>query len=140
MIRIAFRGIPRAFLFVAVSMTVRAQFKETPPAPYSPAVARQKIRLLLESGDPDNRQQAAETLSGLLAAGTRLRGIWPLRPGEGSIGRPTLFSIRPAGERCDLGRDVAREYPGGRRCEVGIRRRQRGRWYRSQRFRQADGP
>ena len=30
------------------------------------AVARQKIRMLLESGDPDNRQQTAETLSGLL--------------------------------------------------------------------------
>ena len=66
MIRIAYRGIPSAFLFVAVSMTVSAQFKETPPAPYSPAVARQKIRLLLETGDPDNRQQTAETLSGLL--------------------------------------------------------------------------
>jgi hypothetical protein len=66
MIRIPCRSIPSAFLFVAVSMTVSAQFKETPSAPYSPAVARQKIRMLLESGDPDNRQQTAETLSGLL--------------------------------------------------------------------------
>src|SRR5580704_15262640 len=66
MIRIDCRGILSAFLFVAVSITVSAQFKETPPAPYSPAVARQKIRMLLESGDPDNRQQTAETLSGLL--------------------------------------------------------------------------
>jgi hypothetical protein len=66
MIRIAYRGIPYAFLLVAVSMTVSAQFKETPPAPYSPAVARQKIRVLLETGDPDNRQQTADTLSGLL--------------------------------------------------------------------------
>jgi hypothetical protein len=66
MIRIAYRALPCAFLFVAVSMTVSAQFKETPPAPYSPAVARQKIRMLLQTGDPDSRQQTAETLSGLL--------------------------------------------------------------------------
>jgi len=66
MICIARRGIPSAFLFLAVSMTASAQFKETPPAPYPPAVARQKIQILLESGDPDNRQQTADTLSGLL--------------------------------------------------------------------------
>ena len=65
-IRIAYRGIPFAFLFVAVSMTVSAQFKETPPAPYSPAVARQKIRLLIQTRDPEDRQQQAETLSALL--------------------------------------------------------------------------
>lgn len=59
-------SIPFAFLFVAVSVTVSAQFKEISPAPYSPVVARQKIRKLLESGDPENRQQTAETLSGLL--------------------------------------------------------------------------
>ncbi len=66
MIRIAFRGIPAILLFVAVPLVVSAQFKETPPAPYSLAVARQKIRLLIETGDPDNRQQTAEKLSGLL--------------------------------------------------------------------------
>jgi hypothetical protein len=66
MIRIAWRGVPSALLLVAASMTVSAQFKETPPAPYSPAVARQKIRMLLESGDPDNRRQTADALSGLL--------------------------------------------------------------------------
>jgi hypothetical protein len=66
MIGIAYRGIPSAFLFVAMSMTVSAQFKETPPAPYSPAVAHQKIRTLLTTGDPDNHQPTAETLSGLL--------------------------------------------------------------------------
>ncbi len=66
MIRIAWRGIPAAFLFLALSMTVSAQFKETPPAPYSPAVARQKIRQLIETGESGNRQQTAETLSGLL--------------------------------------------------------------------------
>ncbi len=58
--------IRAAFLFVAVSLTVSAQFKQTAPAPYPPAVARQKIRMLLESGDPDKRQQTTETLSGLL--------------------------------------------------------------------------
>ena len=51
---------------IVVSMTVCAQFKETPPAPYSPAVAHQKIQMLLESDDPDNPQQTAEKLSGLL--------------------------------------------------------------------------
>jgi len=66
MIRIACRGIRPALLFVAVSITVSAQFKQTPPAPYSPAVARQKIRALLVSDDPDNPQQTAEKLSGLL--------------------------------------------------------------------------
>jgi hypothetical protein len=53
-------------LFVAFSMPVWAQFKEAPPAPYSLAVAHQKIRLLIETGDPGNRQQTAEKLSGLL--------------------------------------------------------------------------
>ncbi len=66
MIRVAHRGIARALLLVAVGMPVTAQFKETPPAPYSPAVARQKIRRLIETADPDKRQQTAETLSGLL--------------------------------------------------------------------------
>lgn len=65
MIRIDCRGFPSVILLVAASVTVSAQFKETPSAPYSPAVARQKIRMLLESGDPDSRR-TAETLSGLL--------------------------------------------------------------------------
>jgi hypothetical protein len=65
-IRIAYRGFSSTLLFVVVGMPVSAQFKETPPAPYSPAVARQKIRLLIETGDPDKRQQTAETLSDLL--------------------------------------------------------------------------
>jgi hypothetical protein len=66
MIRIAYRGITTALLFVAVSMPVTAQFKEAPPAPYSLAVARQKIRLLIETGDPDKGPRTAGTLSGLL--------------------------------------------------------------------------
>jgi hypothetical protein len=47
-------------------MSGRAQFKETPPAPYTPAIARRKIRTLLESAGPDNRRQTADALSGLL--------------------------------------------------------------------------
>lgn len=60
------RIVPSVVLFLAASMTVSAQFKETPPAPYSPAVARQKIRRLIETVGPGNRQQTVETLSGLL--------------------------------------------------------------------------
>ena len=66
MIRIRDRGIRATLFFVALSMPVCAQFKEAPPAPYSLAVARQKVRLLIETGDPDNQQQRAEKLSGLL--------------------------------------------------------------------------
>lgn len=65
-IGVACRGLLPALALVAVSMPVSAQFKETPPAPYPPAVARQKIRLLIESADPGKQQQNAETLSGLL--------------------------------------------------------------------------
>jgi hypothetical protein len=66
MIRMGDRGIRATLLFVALGMPVCAQFKEAPPAPYSAAVAHQKIRLLIETGDPGNGQQAAEKLSGLL--------------------------------------------------------------------------
>ncbi len=66
MIRMVYRGIAFAFLFIAAGMTVIAQFKETPPAPYSQAVAHQKIRMLLESGDPGKPRQETDTLSGLL--------------------------------------------------------------------------
>lgn len=65
-LRIACGGMPLALLLVGASMTASAQFKETPPAPYSPAVARQKIRALLDAGDADKRQQTVDTLSGLL--------------------------------------------------------------------------
>ena len=63
---VAHRGILCVCVFVALSMTAAAQFKEIPPAPYTPAVARQKIRMLIENVEPGNRQQTAETLSGLL--------------------------------------------------------------------------
>jgi hypothetical protein len=55
-----------AFAFAVVSITARAQFKETPPAPYTPTVARQKIRALIANVEPGKRQPAVDTLSGLL--------------------------------------------------------------------------
>jgi hypothetical protein len=53
------RGILCACLFAGVSA---AQFKETAPAPYTPAVARQKIRTLIANAG----SQTVDTLSGLL--------------------------------------------------------------------------
>src|SRR5277367_3680179 len=68
--RVAYRriGFTCAFFaeIFAVAITARAQFKDTPPAPYATEVARQKIRTLLENADADNRKQNAATLSGLL--------------------------------------------------------------------------
>jgi hypothetical protein len=64
--RIAHRSILCACLFAAASTIAEAQFKETPPAPYTPAAARQKIRTLIENATPANRQQTNDTLSGLL--------------------------------------------------------------------------
>jgi hypothetical protein len=64
--RVAVRGVTSAFVLLALSVAARAQFRETAPAPYTPAVARVKIRALLENATPDNRKQTADTLSGLL--------------------------------------------------------------------------
>jgi len=64
--RIANRSIFCACLFAAASMIAKAQFKETPPAPYTPVAARQKIRTLIENAGPANRQQTNDTLSGLV--------------------------------------------------------------------------
>jgi hypothetical protein len=61
--RVAHRGIVCACLFAGVSV---AQFKEVAPAPYTTAVARQKIRTLIGNAGPDNGRQTADTLSGLL--------------------------------------------------------------------------
>jgi hypothetical protein len=44
--------------------TARAQFKEIGPAPFSPAVAHQRIRTLLDQVDSANRQQTLDTLNG----------------------------------------------------------------------------
>jgi hypothetical protein len=53
--------------FIAIMVTANAQFKVVGPPPYSPTVARQKIRTLLEGVDPANRQQTIATLNGLLS-------------------------------------------------------------------------
>src|ERR1700682_2778932 len=57
----------RSFLFFAAAMMANAQFKPVGPAPYSPSVAHQKIRMLLEGIDPNNSQKTIATLSGLLS-------------------------------------------------------------------------
>ena len=64
--RIAQVVIPWCIAFFAAA-TANAQFKVVGPAPYPPAVARQKIKALLEEVDPANRKQTIETLSGLLS-------------------------------------------------------------------------
>jgi hypothetical protein len=43
----------------------RAQFKEIGPAPFSPAVARQRIRTLLDQVEPPNRRETLDRLNGL---------------------------------------------------------------------------
>jgi hypothetical protein len=53
--------------FFSAGMSADAQFKVIGPAPYPPAVARQKIQTLFDKLDPGNRQQTIETLSGLLS-------------------------------------------------------------------------
>jgi hypothetical protein len=60
---VAHRGILCACLFAGVSA---AQFKEVAPAPWTTAVARQKIRTLIGNAGPDNGRQTVDTLSGLL--------------------------------------------------------------------------
>jgi hypothetical protein len=54
------------FALVAIGTAVKAQFRETPPAPYPQNVARDRIRAVLQDVNLDNRQQAIATVSGLL--------------------------------------------------------------------------
>jgi hypothetical protein len=54
-------------VLLAAAPTANAQFKVIGPAPYSDAVAHQKIKALLGKVDPANRQQTLDTISGLLA-------------------------------------------------------------------------
>src|SRR3984893_13159775 len=56
-----------SFVFFTSAMMANAQFKTVGPAPYSPTVAHQKIRTLLEGMDPNNSQKTIATLSGLLS-------------------------------------------------------------------------
>jgi len=51
--------------FFAIAMDARAQFKEIGPPPYSPAVARQKIRTSIEKVDASNPQPTIDALFGL---------------------------------------------------------------------------
>jgi hypothetical protein len=53
-------------LLLAAAATAQAQFKTVGPAPYTAAVARQRIKALVAKMDPVNRQQSITTLSGLL--------------------------------------------------------------------------
>ena len=53
--------------FFAAGGPADAQFKVTGPAPYSDAVAREKIKTLLEKVDAHNRRETVETLTGLLS-------------------------------------------------------------------------
>lgn len=55
------------YAFFATSIIANAQFKVIGPPPFSPPVARQQIRTLLDKVDPGNRQKTVETLIGLLA-------------------------------------------------------------------------
>ncbi len=65
-IKLVTRGILCVCVFAAVSLTANAQFKEVAPAPYSAAVARQKIRTSIGSVTPDNGPQTSDALSKLL--------------------------------------------------------------------------
>ena len=85
------RGILCVFLFAGVS---GAQFKETAPAPYTPTVARQKIRTLIGNAAPGNTQQTADTLSGLLVwyrdvVDDELIAAWK---GDGRANLPALIT------------------------------------------------
>lgn len=55
------------FVLFAASRTANAQFKPIGPPPFSPTVAREKVKTLLDKVDPDNIRQTTGTLSGLLA-------------------------------------------------------------------------
>jgi len=65
--RLVSQAVYWLFTFLAVVLPAHAQFKIVGPAPYTPAVARQRIRSLLEKADPGNTQKTVDTLSGLLA-------------------------------------------------------------------------
>lgn len=56
--------VPLALL---AGWTAQAQFKVTGPAPYTPAVARQKIKALVDKVDAGTQKQTVDTLTGWLA-------------------------------------------------------------------------
>ena len=55
-----------SLLHLTLAPTANAQFKEVGPPPFSPTVARQKIRTSLEKIDPGNPQQTVDMLNGLV--------------------------------------------------------------------------
>ena len=57
----------RFAVLVVLSITAAAQFKEVGPPPFSPSVAHERIRAMLERVDPSNRQLTIKTLTGWLA-------------------------------------------------------------------------
>lgn len=60
-------GILRSIVvFSCATLAAYGQFKEIKAAPFSPSVARQKIRTLLENVNPENRDQTVATISGWL--------------------------------------------------------------------------
>jgi hypothetical protein len=60
-------GILRTIVaFSCASLAAYGQFKEIKAAPFSPAVARQRIRTLLENVNAENRDQTVATISGWL--------------------------------------------------------------------------
>ena len=66
--RFSLRGTAIIACFALLGVpAAQAQFKVTGPAPYTAAVARQKIRTLLEKADATNRKQTVDTLTGWLS-------------------------------------------------------------------------
>lgn len=55
------------FVLFAASLTASAQFKTIGPAPFSPAVARERVRTLLAKVDSGNSRETTAKLSDLLA-------------------------------------------------------------------------
>jgi hypothetical protein len=59
-------NLRRLAVLSLLSITAAAQFKEVGPPPFTPAVAHDRIRVLLEKVDVSNRQQTIKTLTGWL--------------------------------------------------------------------------
>jgi hypothetical protein len=56
----------RFFACLIFAAIAQAQFKEVGPPPFTPAVAHQKMKALLQGVNPANRQQTVTTISGWL--------------------------------------------------------------------------
>ncbi len=60
------QSVAALLLSFALSIPAIAQFKTVGPAPYTPVVARQRIKALLAKMDLASRRQSIDTISGLL--------------------------------------------------------------------------